>query len=95
VPLGKLTLLSQSGAARGSIVVYLVTRDERGQTTAVRRKAIPLSVPAADLAADASRSWIYEVAMPLQRGRNDVAVAVRDELSGETSFERETFTVRK
>jgi VWFA-related protein len=95
VPLGKLTLLNQGGAARGSIAIYLVARDEGGHITPVRRKAIPLNVSAADLAADPRRTWTYEVAMPLHKGRNEVAVAVRDELSGETSFDRETFTVKR
>jgi VWFA-related protein len=95
VPLRKLTLLNENGTARGAIMVYLVSRDEAGRVTPVRRRAIPLSVPAAEGAAAPDRDFVYEVAIPLSKGRNDVAVAVRDELSGEIAFLRETFTVKK
>lgn len=52
----------------------------------VRRRALPLRFAAAEVATAPERTYLYEVAMPLRKGRNDVAVAVRDELTGEISF---------
>jgi len=90
VPLRDVMLVSGGGAdtrlLQGMITVYLVSRDAEGNASPVRRRTVPLHFPATDSASLRQRTFHYEVAMPLPKGHNDVAVAVRDELTGELSF---------
>jgi VWFA-related protein len=90
VPLSGLTLVPASGAEppllQGRITVYLVSRDGQGSTSPVRRRVLPLRFPAAEADSVRRRTFLYEVAMQLRQGRNDLAVAVRDDLTGEISF---------
>jgi VWFA-related protein len=89
VPLRGLTLVSGSNAEpqlQGLITVYVVSRDAGGSATPVRRRLLPLHFPAAEAEAVRQRAFLYEVAMQLPKGHNDVAVAVRDEFTGEISF---------
>jgi VWFA-related protein len=89
VPLRGLTLVSGSGAEQqlqGLITVYVVSRDAGGSATPVRRRLLTLHFPASEAASVRQRAFLYEVAMQLPKGNNDVAVAVRDEFTGEISF---------
>jgi VWFA-related protein len=89
VPLRGLTLVSASGAEpqlQGLITVYVVSRDAGGSATPVRRRLLPLRFPASEAETVREHAFLYEVAMQLPKGHNDVAVAVRDELTGEISF---------
>jgi len=97
VPLSGLTLVPASDAEpqqlQGLITVYLVSRDGEGGTSPVRRRVLPLRFPAADAQGVRRRSFLYEVAMKLRQGRNDLAVAVRDEFTGEISFAGQVITM--
>jgi VWFA-related protein len=97
VPLSGLTLLPASDAEprqlQGRITVYLVSRDGEGNTSPVRRRVLPLRFPAAEAESVRQRTFLYEVAMQLRQGRNDLAVAVRDDVTGEISFAGEVVTM--
>ncbi len=88
VPLSSLTLLPQGERKRGLFTVFLVGRDDAGKMTQVREKPVPIHVPSQG----AQKDYVYEVEMPMHQGRHEVAVAVRDELAGTTSFLRRTVT---
>jgi hypothetical protein len=108
VPLSKLTLLPQGPRARGLFTVYLVGRDDAGKMTKVREKPVPVQVPiqvpmpaagqgrareqAQGQGPGKNQDYVYEVEIPMHDGRHEVAVAVRDELAGTTSFLRRTVT---
>jgi VWFA-related protein len=98
VPLSGLTLVPASDAEprllQGRITVYLVSRDGEGNTSPVRRRVLPLRFPAAEADSVRQRTFLYEVAMQLRRGRNDLAVAVRDDVTGEISFAGQVVTMR-
>jgi len=97
VPLSGLTLVPASDAEprqlQGRITLYLVSRDGEGNTSPVRRRVLPLRFPAAEAGAVRQRTFLYEVAMQLRQGRNDLAVAVRDDVSGEISFAGQVVTM--
>jgi VWFA-related protein len=96
LPLSGLTLVPASDAnpqLQGRITVYLVSRDGEGSISPVRRRVLPLRFPAADAGSVRQRTFRYEVAMQLRQGRNDLAVAVRDDFTGEISFASEVVTV--
>jgi hypothetical protein len=97
VPLSGLTLVPASDAEprqlQGRITVYLVSRDGEGNTSPVRRRVLPLRFPAAEAESVRQRTFLYEVAMQLRQGRNDLAVAVRDDVTGEISFAGQVVTM--
>ncbi|HEY6321658.1 MAG TPA: VWA domain-containing protein [Thermoanaerobaculia bacterium] len=97
VPLSGLALLPASDAEprqlQGRITVYLVSRDGEGNTSPVRRRVLPLRFPAAEAESVRQRTFLYEVAMQLRQGRNDLAVAVRDDVTGEISFAGQVVTM--
>jgi len=99
VPLRGLTLLPEAAAAppllHGMISVFVVARDAAGSVTPVRRRLLPLQLSTTDVEAGRQRTFRYEVEMPLGRGRNDVAVAVRDEVTGELSFAGESVSLQR
>jgi hypothetical protein len=92
VPLDRVTLLPEGELRRGLFTVFLAVRDAEGNMTPVRERPVPVQVPigppgegSAEGGAD---DFVYEVEMPLRTGRTEVAVAVRDELAGTTSYVR-------
>lgn len=84
LPLESLTLLPEEEDHRGLFTVFLAARDEDGRTTPVREAPVPVRVPEEGL----GREFVYEVEMALRDGDHQVAVAVRDELAGTTSYLR-------
>lgn len=82
LPLTRLTLLPRGERFEGAFSVFLAARDEDGATTPVRQVSIPVSVPLEGMV----RDFVYEVEIPLAPGGHRVAVALRDELGGETSY---------
>lgn len=82
VPLSKITLLPRGERFEGMFTVYLRAQDEEGDTTPVRYRSIPISVPLEGML----RDFVYEVEMNLDMGRHTVAVAVHDELGGDTAY---------
>jgi VWFA-related protein len=92
LPPDSLTLLPEGELRRGLFTVFLAVRDAEGNMTPVRERPVPVQVPigppgegSAEGGAD---DFVYEVEMPLRTGRTEVAVAVRDELAGTTSYVR-------
>ncbi len=85
VPLRSLTLLPGADGSSGSFVVYLALREADGRTTPVRRANVPVRVALSG--ASGQRDFVYRVTLPAAGDARQVAVAVRDGLGGETSFE--------
>jgi hypothetical protein len=88
VPFEALTMFPEGSTRHGMLTVFLATRDlEEGHVTPVRQASIPLLIP--DEAPE--DAFVYEVEMPVTLARHEVAVAVRDDFGGETSYLRRTF----
>jgi VWFA-related protein len=88
IPLRNLTLLPQGEQQRGLFAAYVVVKSKRGAISQVRRSTVPLSVGAAELVANPGREFRYEVSLPAKIELDGalIAVALRDELSGEVTF---------
>jgi hypothetical protein len=84
LPLSGLTLLDRDQLRQGLLTVFVALVDERGGTTPVRQTAVPVRVPAAATGAPPHFTW--EVELTVRPGKQRLGVAVRDELSGETSY---------
>ncbi len=86
VPLERLTLLPDGEGLKGIFSVYMAARDADGGTTPIGRKSIPLRIEATGLDRMPESEYVYEVEIELPRSSGAVAVAVRDELGGATSY---------
>jgi VWFA-related protein len=81
VPASTLALVpSPDGSRRdGSLTVYVAVADARGRTTPIRKLTLPVALAAASQAVEAP------LRLRLAAGDNRVAIAVRDDLSGQLS----------
>lgn len=89
VPLDRLTLVpvpGTAGGSRGRLRVLMTATDARGQLGPVRQKVVPVDVAAAPGGAVAGKVHLVEVELDLAAGPHTVALGVRDDLGGETSY---------
>jgi VWFA-related protein len=89
IPLGRVTLVPQDVSYLGRLQVSLaVAEDERG-TSAPHIEPLTLSLPAGDLPMALEKYYVYAVELLMRPGQQLLAVGVRDELAGETSYLRQ------
>jgi len=95
VPLDRLTLVDAGGGRRqGKLLVLMATTDAKGQLLPVRQKEVAVQVGAGTGMADGTRrEHLIEIELLQPTGSHHVALGVRDELGGETSYLREQFRV--
>ena len=94
VPRTHLTEYSGGAAGPGRrLRLWLLAANRKsGARTPVRQKMLPVG-DTADLGSADSASFNFQVAMELPEGQYDVAVGVRDELTGIMSFVRKPVTL--
>ncbi len=93
VPLDLLQLPTAGALRQGAFTAFVAVADDRGLTTPVRETHVPVRL--APAGPNVPKHFVWEVEMLLRPGDHDVAMAVRDELSGETSFVVRRFDVPK
>lgn len=86
VPLAGITLLPKEGVHTGLFTVYVAAREESGGMTPVGRRSFPVRIRDAEIDGGREREFVYEVEIELRHGRSELAVALRDEFGGETSY---------
>jgi len=91
VPLGEVVTTPGAGFSMGKLRLVLVAREPDGEWTPVKQQEALFKLPEGEDPDEAER--LFEVAVPLPPGENMVAVGVRDDVGGETSYLRETFRV--
>lgn len=84
LPLESLTTLAQEGVEKGQFTVLVAARDDSGRFTPVGNRAFPVSFNQGS--GPEGNSYVYEIALPLRGDGATIAVAVRDDVSGTTSF---------
>ncbi len=89
VPLGSLTLLPMPPLHVGMITVFVVVRDDQGLLSGVRQSTAPVRVSSGRIEADKDADFVYEIELLMRRGEHMVAAAVRDEMAGMTSYQRQ------
>ncbi|HXT20860.1 MAG TPA: VWA domain-containing protein [Thermoanaerobaculia bacterium] len=92
VPVGLLQLPTAAGTAPpGMFTAFAAVADGDGGTSPVRETQVPVRL---GTGADAPKQFVWEVEMLLRPGDHDVGMAVRNELTGETTFVVRHFAVR-
>ncbi|MEO1086494.1 MAG: hypothetical protein AAFY88_19855, partial [Acidobacteriota bacterium] len=94
IPLGKLTLVPQSGHYLGRVKVAVAVMDGEGSLSPVEQQPPhTIQIPEAEIDVAKTKSFIYEVVLAMRPGLSRVAVTVRDELTSQTSYLRETVKI--
>ena len=83
VPLSGVTFLSAASGSTGAIRIFLVASSETGHRTPMRQKTLTLSE--GQLPADGENALVV-VNVDLPPGDFDIAVGIRDEVSGRSSY---------
>jgi VWFA-related protein len=86
IPLGKLVLVPRASSHEARVRLYIAAMDEKGGISDVQQVQLPISIPAADLAAAVGKHYAYSVNLLMRRGDQKVAVGVRDDVAGQSSF---------
>ena len=86
VPLGNAALVPQTEVYHGKLRFSVAVIDDNGRMSPVEQELVPLTVPVAQIEAAREQYYVYAVELRMRRGRQKVAVGVRDELASESSF---------
>ena len=86
IPIGKLVLVPREQTQEARVRLYIAAMDEKGGVSDVQQVQLPISIPAADVAAAVGKHYAYSVNLLMRRGDQKVAVGVRDDVAGESSF---------
>ena len=93
VPFRRVTLVPRSGLHRGNLRLVVSVIDDEGDTSPPESVSLPLEIPDAAIETVLSQDVVYEAELLMRRGLHQVAVAVRDEMSGETAIVRRSVQV--
>ena len=89
IPLGNITLMPGPSLHRGRLLIAVGVIDEEGRLSPVTQTPVPIDIPDSDVAIARQQEFVYEVELMMRQGMQAVAVGVRDEVAGDTSFVRE------
>jgi hypothetical protein len=93
IPLGKLVLVPRETTHEARVRLYIAAMDDEGGTSDVQQVQLPISIPAAEVATAVGKHYAYSVSLLMRRGDQKVAVGVRDDVAGESSFVSRTLRV--
>lgn len=85
IPVRNLALLPREGTHAASIAIYVSTKRANGDTTDVQKVPFNLAIPDDKLAEALAESAHYPLPVVLRAGDQQVAVGVRDNISGQFS----------
>lgn len=86
IPFDRITLVPQSGRARGRILFTSAAATSDGRVSNVSSERIPVDVPEKDLATLAGKSFAYTATLKVRPGPQILSLALTDEISRLTSY---------
>jgi hypothetical protein len=86
IPFDRITLVPQSGRARGRILFTSAAATSDGRVSGVSSERIPVDVPEKDLATLAGKSFAYTATMKVRPGPQILSLALTDEIALKTSY---------
>ena len=93
VPLGKLVLLPEGDAHRGSVTMFIAAKDLDDRITPPVKRVFPIKIPDEHLDAALGQNARFVFEMVMTRGPQTVAVSVRDDLAAVESTVTARFSV--
>ena len=85
IPIPLLALLPQQGLHVAQLSVFIVTQDDRGRTSAVQKREIPIRIPPEKLEAARRQVAGFPITLALRSGAQRVAIGVRDDYAAARS----------
>jgi VWFA-related protein len=86
IPLWKLALLTREDTFEGKLRLLVLTRDEADHLSPVRQVEVPIHIPRLQALNALGQYYAYDLSLQLPAGPHRLAVAVRDEYGGTTSY---------
>jgi VWFA-related protein len=86
IPLNRITMVPQQEKHEARLRVFFAASDADGGLSPVQNAVLPITVPSADIQNALQGSWGYDVSLLMRPGYHRVAVGLRDELGGVSSF---------
>jgi VWFA-related protein len=93
VPISRIALIPRDEIHHGILRVSLAVIDEEGRLSPVDQQRIPVDIPGADLDVALGKYYVYTAELLMRKGKQKVAVGVRDDYSGESSFVKRAIEV--
>ena len=88
IPLGKLALIPQASIHRANLRVSVAVIDGKGRLSPIEQTPVPIEIPDAGITTAKTQYYVYAAELLMRPGSQKVAVGVRDEFGGESSFIR-------
>ena len=88
IPIGKLALLPQATIHRGNLRVSVAVIDDNGRLSPIEQTPVPIEIPDSGIADARKQYYVYAAELLMRSGPQKVAIGVRDEFGGESSFIR-------
>jgi hypothetical protein len=85
VPVGNLDLLPRGGTHAASLAIYVSTKDGKGNTSRVQKIPFNLAIPDDVIDKAKTDSARYDLPLVLRPGDQQVAIGIRDNVSGRFS----------
>ncbi|MEM7586854.1 MAG: VWA domain-containing protein [Acidobacteriota bacterium] len=82
IPINKLGFLPKDAAQSGSLTIYVSTKDVKGNAGKVQKIPFHLAIPDDKMAEALQNSAHYPLPLVLRQGDQQVAIGVRDNVSG-------------
>lgn len=86
IPLDKVTLVPQQENQEARLRAFIGVLDDEGGLSPVQVTPITIQIPNGDLESARQKGWGYDITLLMRQGRQKVAVGVRDDLGGVSSF---------
>ncbi|HTQ78422.1 MAG TPA: hypothetical protein VMM92_00385, partial [Thermoanaerobaculia bacterium] len=86
IPLFKLAILNRGETFEGHLRLLVMTRNGSDQLSPVRQVDVPIHIPKTQVLTALGQYYAYDLSLELPRGPHRLAVAVRDELGGTTTY---------
>jgi hypothetical protein len=93
IPLGKLVLIPQEQVHQGRVRVSLAVVDENGLLSPVEQTPVPITIPNGEIEIARTKYYVYEAQLLMRQGGQRVAVGVRDDFAGQTSYVRQAVRI--
>ncbi len=86
IPLFKLAILNRGESYDGQLRLLVMTRDGSDKISPVRQVNVPIHIPKTQVLTALGQYFAYDLNLELPPGPHRLAVAVRDEYGGTTSY---------
>jgi VWFA-related protein len=86
IPLDKVILIPQAENQEAHLRAFIGVLDDEGGVSPVQVAPITIQIPTVDLETAKAKGWGYDVTLLMRRGPQKVAIGVRDDLGGTSSY---------